>query len=158
MRPTTPELITAIVAALESQVAPHVADKWAASALRSATQLLNHIALRSEGGAPVLGEDNLDVREVLETLLPRLALHAGLSDARDAVSNALAEPDPDARNTSGLDARNETYQAAVEKLLGHAEVRALDDGAVLRSLREYLRRRLKREHPLYFPVFTSPPF
>lgn len=158
MRPTTPELISAIVASLERQVAPHVNDKWAASALRSAAQLLSHIALRTEGEARVLEDDNADVRQVLETVLVRLEAYAEFSAARRTVESALAAREPAAQDFAGLDARNELYQAAVESLLNHAGVRTVEQGAVHRILREYLRRRLKREHPLYFPVFTSPPF
>jgi hypothetical protein len=158
MRPTTPELIMAVVASLELKIAPHVQDKWAASALRSAAQLLKHVALRTESEARVLGEDNRDVREVLRTALPRLAAHDELSALREVVESALAGPLPDAADTAALDVRNEAYQAAVEKLLGSAPVRALDGAAVHRSLRDYLRRRLEREHALYFPVFTGPPF
>lgn len=158
MRPTTPELITAIVASLEQQVAPHVADKWAASALRSAAQLLNHIALRTESEARVFEDDNVDARQVLAAVLARLAEAAEFAAARDTIERALAEPAPGAHHAGGLDARNETYQAAIEYLLNHSGVRAFEKGAVHRVLREYLRRRLEREHPLYFPVFTTPPF
>jgi hypothetical protein len=156
MRPTTPELISAIVESLEHQVAPNVQDKWAASALRSATQLLNHLALRSEREGRVLVEDNRDVREVLETVLQALAAHAELSDVRTAVEKALNDPEPSIHDVAALDARNEVYQAAVDRLLRQPEVRTLD--GLHESLRSYLRRRLLREHPLYFPVFTGPPF
>jgi hypothetical protein len=131
-------------------------DKWAASALRSATQLLKHLEIRTAGEPRVLAEDNRDVREVLEALLPQLAVRAALSAAHEAVKIALSEPEPGDSDVASLDARNEVYQAAVEKLLNHAGVRSLDH--VQQALRAYLRRRLTREHPLYFPVFTGAPF
>ena len=158
MRPTTPELISAIVASLERQVAQHITDKWAASALRSAAQLLNHIALRTQGEAQVLEADNLDVRQVLATVLARLEAHAEFSAARRAVEGVLAGPESGAPTAGGPEDRNESYQALVEMLLNHAAIRVLEQGAVHRILRDYLRRRLKREYSLYFPVFTSPPF
>src|SRR6266850_733991 len=46
MRPTTVELLDSIAQALEDQVLPVVQDKWGASTLRSAMQLLRHLALR----------------------------------------------------------------------------------------------------------------
>jgi hypothetical protein len=48
VRPTTRELIEAVVSSLQRDVSPHLADKWGASALRSAVQLLNHLAVRVE--------------------------------------------------------------------------------------------------------------
>lgn len=156
MRPTTQELISAIVASLEHQVAPHVRDKWAASALRSATQLLNHLAVRTEREGRVLIEDNRDVRNVLETILPRLAGQAEFSDLRATVEQTLNQPEPNIQDVTRLDARNEAYQAAVERLLRHPGMHPRDE--LVESLRNYLRRRLQREHPLYFPVFTGPPF
>jgi hypothetical protein len=156
MRPTSPELISAIVESLERQVAPHVEDKWAASALRSATQLLNHLAVRVEREGGVLVEDNQDVRRVLEAVLPRLAAHPDLAGPHAVAQEALNESEPNLQDRASLDARNESYQAAVEALLRHAGVRALDE--LHQSLRGYLRRRLQRERALYFPVFTGPPF
>src|SRR5271154_4863269 len=123
MRPTTPELISAIVESLERQVAPNVQDKWAASALRSATQLLNHLAVRVERESEVLAEDNRDVRQVLEAILPRLAADPDLAGVRSAVQEALNVSESNLQDRATLDARNESYQAAVEALLGHAGVR-----------------------------------
>jgi hypothetical protein len=160
MRPTTRELIDGIVTALEHQVAPVVQDKWAASVLRSATQLLNHIALRAEDEARVLIEDNLDVRQVLEAIRPRLAGKADIGPLHAAVEEALKAAEPASHDVVGLGARNDAYLAAVEKLVRHRGlVRQATEGAsVHEQLRGYLRRRLKREHHLYFPVFTGPPF
>src|SRR6266702_3754257 len=141
MRPTTPELMAAIVESLERQVAPNVQDKWAASALRSATQLLNHLAVRTEREGRMLAEDNRDVHHVLEAALPRLAVQAEFSDLRAAVERALNDPDPSLQDTVGLDARNEIYQTAVEQLLRRPGVRTLDGSSVYESLRSYLRRR-----------------
>jgi len=158
MRPTAPELMAAIVESLERQVAPNLQDKWAASALRSATQLLNHLAIRIEREGRVLVEDNRDVRHVLEAALPRLAAQAEFFDLRAVVEKALSDPEPSLQDTAGLDARNEIYQTAVELLLRRPGMRTLDGSSVYESLRDYLHRRLQREYPLYFPVFTHPPF
>jgi hypothetical protein len=156
MRPTTPELIAAIIDSLEQQVAPHVQDKWAASALRSAAQLLRHLALRTERESAVLIEDNIDVRRVLEIVRPHLGGRPPLAAAEAAVVRALSDAEPDAHDVADLDARNESYQHAVGQLLADPAVRA--ESGTVEILRGYLHRRLEREHALYFPVFTAPPF
>lgn len=160
MRPTTRELISAIVTALEQEVAPLVQDKWAGSVLRSATQLLNHLSLRVEDEARVLIEDNKDVRRVLETIYRSLTVNAQMASLRAAVEEALQATESPHHDVVALDARNEAYLVAVEKLLKHRNLVRQETGetSVHEQLREYLRRRLKREHHLYFPVFTGPPF
>jgi hypothetical protein len=160
MRPTSRELINAIVTALEQQVAPTVQDKWVASVLRSATQLLNHIAVRTEDEGRVLIEDNDDIRQVLEAVQPRLVGKSNVAELCAAIEQALNAAEPAAYDTAGLGVRNEAYQAAVEQLLRHRDrVRQASGGTATHDeLRAYLRRRLKREHHLYFPVFTGPPF
>jgi hypothetical protein len=158
MRPTTAELLSAIVLSLERQVAPSVQDKWAASALRSATQLLIHLAARAEREGDVLIEDNEDVRQLLEAILPRLSVQPDLAALRATVEKTLNAAEPAPHDLAGLDARNEIYQAAVEQLLRRPAPSSIDASSVREELRSYLRRRLQREHSLYFPVFTGPPF
>jgi hypothetical protein len=158
MRPTTSELLAAIVVSLESQVAPKVQDKWAASALRSATQLLNHLAVRADRQGEVLTEDNEDVRQVLEAILSRLTAQPELAALRATVEKTLSGAAPAPHDHAGLDERNEIYQAAVEQLLRRLPVGSIAGSSVHDELRSYLRRRLRREHSLYFPVFTGPPF
>jgi hypothetical protein len=155
MKPTTRQLLESIVNALEAQVMPGVEDKWAASVLRSTTQLLSHLALRVESEGRILTADNADVRAVLETCMQRLAG----SDERSGIAEVLNFPEPEPYDTVGLAERNEQYQTCVERMLRHAG--AVDSGRDAESnaaLRAYLRRRLAREHDLFFPVFTGPPF
>ena len=159
MRPTNSELIASIVTALEQQVAPTVQDKWAASVLRSTTQLLNHIALRFEHQGAVLIADNEDVRQVLEAIAPRLADSAEGAQLHAVIEKVLQLPEVAAYDTDALDARNEAYQEAVEELLRRRErlIELTGDLGVVQALRAYLKRRLDREHPLYFPVFSGSP-
>lgn len=157
MRPTTTELLSAVVESLERQVAPHVQDKWAASALRSAAQLLRHAAIRSEHERRILSEDNGDARESLDSSLAHLASRGELAEVRAVIEQVLRLPDPGPYDAAALDARNEGYQAAIERLLEDGALRRAEP-AVHGLLRSYLRRRLRREQALYFPVFTGPPF
>ncbi len=156
MRPTAPELISAIVESLELEVAPHVTDKWSASALRSAAQLLRHLALRYQHEGEVLIRDNRDVRHVLESVLPQIAARPEFEDVVVAIGREMHHDEPNPHDLMALDARNEIYQAAIERLLKDKALRASEE--LLATLRGYLRRRLEREHALYFPVFTGPPF
>ena len=160
MRPTTRELLERISDALERQVAPAVDDKWASSVLRSATQLLDHIAVRTESEARVLIEDNQDVRQVLEGIAPRLAREGAAAALYAAIDKALHMPAAEPYDTVALDLRNEAYQVAVELLLKHRDIvqQATGDSGLCRELCAYLKRRQARERHLYFPVFTGPPF
>ena len=79
MRPTSVELLESIAQALEDQVLPLMQDKWGASTLRSAMQLLRHLALRVPFEARILAADNEDVRRVL-TLVHDELTQIGESD------------------------------------------------------------------------------
>lgn len=161
MRPSSSEILAGIAAALSGQVAPVVQDKWAASVLRSAVQLLGHLATRVEEEAGILREDNADARRTLAAIVPGIA---GEPDAagplRAAIEQAVAADDASTCDAAALAARNDAYQAAVEGLLRHRECHGrLDGGGTIRDeLHAYLARRLAREQHLYFPSFTGPPF
>jgi hypothetical protein len=160
MRPTTRELIDSIVLALEQQVAPSVReDKWASSVLRSTVQLLNHIAVRTEAEPRILVEDNRDAREVLSEICARLAGRPECADLYSAVKAILDRPEPDATDVGALDEHNEGYQRLVERLMrDRDELRTRAGSESYEALAAYLKRRLQREAPLFFPVFTTPPF
>jgi len=161
MRPSSRELLEGIAVALERQVAPAVQDKWAASVLRSAVQLLGHLGQRVEDEPRLLREDNADARKVLETLAASIA--GGGADAatlRDAVGDALAREEPEAWDTRALAACNESCQSAIELLVRHRDLLAqlTGDRAAQSELHGYLQRRLAREQHLYFPSLLGPPF
>jgi hypothetical protein len=96
MRPSSRELLEGIAGALERQVAPAILDKWAASVLRSAVQLLGHLASRVEDEARILEEDNADARRVLTKMASRIAANRPrVAPLADAVAQALqAEETP----------------------------------------------------------------
>jgi hypothetical protein len=160
MRPTTRELIEAVVSSLQRDVSPHLADKWGASALRSAVQLLQHVAVRVEKEAALLIEDNADVRRVLRSTRERLAASRSCAAWCRAIDEVLAVQEPAAHDTVGLDRHNEACQDVVELLLRDRQaLHAARSGREIHAeLRSYLRRRLEREHTLYFPAFTGAPF
>jgi hypothetical protein len=158
MRPTDRELIDSVLHAIETQVAPHVTDKWAASTLRSAALLLRHVADRGERAALMLAEDIADARRTL-TGVRALWPAAAAQDVLVAVDRVLALPSPPATDVAGLDALSEACQTVLDRLLRvcRDEPATDPDGALQQHLRDYLRRRLQREHTLYLPLFTGPP-
>ncbi len=160
MRPTTRELIEAVVSSLQRDVSPQLADKWSASALRSAVQLLNHLAVRVEKEQIVLIEDNADVRRVLRSIGERLAATQSHPAWCRAIEEVLALPEPASHDAVVLGQFNEALQDVVELLLRDRQaLHAVPSGRDLHAdLRSYLRRRLKREQGLYFPAFTGAPF
>jgi hypothetical protein len=158
MRPSSAELITRISEALDATVLPAITDdKWAASVVRSATTLLNHLAKRVEIEAPVLLEDNEDARATLADVENSLGKRAALQ-VSIKVALALRDDIP-AWNVVALNARNREYQSAVEHIL--RELYGTTDAAeqcTREVLLNYLRRRVGRERDLYFPAFMGPPF
>jgi hypothetical protein len=158
MRPSSAQLITRISEALDTTVLPAIVDdKWAASVLRSATTLLNHLAARVEIEVPILLEDNEDARATLADVENALGNRAVLlALVEDALAAHEAVP---TWNATALDARNRDYQTAIEHIL--RELYGTRDAAeqeARETLLNYLRRRVGRERDLYFPAFTEPPF
>jgi hypothetical protein len=161
MRPTTRALIERIAEALNDTVLPAVAhDKWAASTVRSATTLLNHLASRVEIELPVLVADNTDAAETLRAV--RALLHLPSAQA-EKMASVLAEGVPaSAYDLIALEARNRRCQALIEAILraiyGQAQQDGSPEAACRALLRDYLARRMARERDLYFPAFVGPPF
>ena len=159
MRPTTVELLDSIAQALEEQVLPVIQDKWGASTLRSAMQLLRHLALRVPLEAGILAADNDDVRRILTLVGARLS-ELGETDLAAAAAAALSAPSVDPLDVIAADALNETYQGAVEMIIAARDrLRTVDTAPQIhQTLVNYLQRRLDRERGMFVPVFLSPPF
>jgi hypothetical protein len=159
MRPTTVELLDSIAQALEEQVLPVMQDKWGASTLRSAMQLLRHLALRVPLEAGILAADNDDVRRILTLVGDRLS-QLGETDLAAAAAAALSAPSLDPLDVIAADAVNETYQGAVEMIIAARDrLRTIDTPPQIhQTLVDYLQRRLDRERRMFVPVFLSPPF
>ena len=159
MRPTTVELLESIAQALEDQVLPVVQDKWGASTLRSAMQLLRHLALRVPLEAGILGADNDDARRILTLVGDRLR-QLGETDLGAIAAAALSARSVDPLDVIAADALNEIYQRAIETIVAARDrLRAIDTPPQIhRTLVDYLQRRLDRERGMFVPVFLSPPF
>ena len=159
MRPTTVELLESIAQALEDQVLPVIQDKWGASTLRSAMQLLRHLALRVPLEAGILAADNDDARGVLALVGDRLR-QLGETDLAAAAATALGARPVDPLDVIAADVLNENYLRAVEAIIAARDrLRAVDiPPQIHRTLVDYLQRRLDRERGMFIPVFLSPPF
>jgi hypothetical protein len=159
VRPTSAELLESIAQALEDQVLPVIQDKWGASTLRSAMQLLRHLALRVPLEPRVLAADNDDVRRILTLAHDRLT-QLGETDLAAAAAVALSPRSVDPLDVVAADAQNETYLRVVEAIVAARDrLRALDvPPTIHQSLVDYLQRRLERERAMFLPVFLSPPF
>jgi hypothetical protein len=157
MRPTSAELLEAIAQELEERVLPVVQDKWGASTLRSATQLLRHLALRVPLEPRILAEDNEDARGALMRAHDRLT-QLGESDLAAAAADALDCRAGDPLDIVAADAINERYLRAIEPIVAARDRLRPLDPTIHQSLVDYLRRRLEREHGMFLPVFLSAPF
>jgi hypothetical protein len=159
MRPTTVELLESIAQALEDHVLPVIQDKWGASTLRSAMQLLRHLALRVPLEAGILAADNDDVRRILTLVGDRLS-ELGETDLAAAAAAALSARSVDPLDVVAADALNETYLGAVEMIIAARDrLRTIDTPPQIhQTLVDYLQRRLDRERGMFVPVFLSPPF
>jgi hypothetical protein len=159
MRPTTVELLESIAQALEDQVLPVVQDRWGASTLRSAMQLLRHLALRVPLEAGILAADNDDARRILTLASDRLR-QLGETDLAAAAAAALSARSVDPLDVVAADALNEAYLRAVETIIAARDrLRAIDTPPQIhQTLVDYLQRRLDRERGMFVPVFLSPPF
>jgi cell division septum initiation protein DivIVA len=159
MRPTSAELLETIAQELEDQVLPLVQDKWGASTLRSAMQLLRHLALRVALEPRILAEDNEDARGALTLAHDRL-MRLGESDLAAAAAAALDSHAADPLDVVAADVINEKYLRAVETIVAARDrLRVIDDPPTTHQLLvDYLQRRLEREHGMFLPVFLSAPF
>ncbi len=163
MRPSSAELLHSIAEALERQVLPGVTDKWAASTLRSAMQLLHHLALRIEHEPALLRQQRTELIAALT------ATHADLAAPAKQVPQLLALRGQLERALHGAAAPSDdvlTLERCVEELLAAAErviaardsLRAATGSSVISdTLVELLARQLARELPLIEPFQSKPP-
>lgn len=166
MRPSASELIDSIAEALDTRVAPHVTDPWAASTLRSIRGLLAHLSVRLDMEIPMLTASNADLRALLSNARATLASTSTsrILHAQD-LDGVLARPWrlPDEMPTSAsLDEENRALNEGLEQLvrLLHDDAGAVDEGsrpALLGEIREYFGRQREREAPLW-AVFSGPSF
>jgi hypothetical protein len=156
--PTSADLLTGIADALDRQVLPAVTDKWAASTVRSASQLLRHLALRVECEPRLLQDAARDLATVLTEVRP---LFGGpdLADIRIALDKALNVPAAAADDLPCLRARHEALSSAAEAVIAARDrVReAAGSSAIHDQIVNCLLRQLDRQRALIEPFQSLPP-
>jgi hypothetical protein len=127
-------------------LARRVVTKAAASSLRSARVLLDHLAARLEHEPAFLEADNADAGAVLAK--------AAEAMSRDDAAPILAAIDAAAKSDPAK--ANDDLQRGVE--LAVAVVHRTPSPQAHAELKAYFARRLERERPMFFPAFTAAPF
>jgi hypothetical protein len=152
MQPSARALIEAIIKSLDEVVIPVVTDKLAASSLRSARALLDHLARRVEGEAEMLRADNADALAVCRAIAARFG-------GRQAVSSiaAFLHAGPDG-SAQGLNQTMQTVIEATLRGLPPAGAESDEEAEIRAMLRDYLGRRFALEREMIFPAFLGPPF
>jgi hypothetical protein len=158
VRPSADELLNAIAEQLGTQVLPAVQDKWAASTVRSAMQLLRHLALRVAQEPRLLAVEAQDLGNVLTQAAEHLQ-HASQTALHATVQAALALPVPAGHDIEAQTARDEAWLGVVEQLIAARDALCATTGSSVMhdALVAYLERRLLRERDLIAPFINSPP-
>lgn len=164
MKPSVQQMLEAAQKALNEQVAPHVSDQWAASALRSVDVILSHLRARTPVEGPMLYDDNHDLAELLGWVggaadlslvqVPELGTDIArfVLDARALAASGYPAVDA----LCDLNIRGRDLVDAL-LLLCHSRADAGAAGTVHAALRAYLERHIAREHDFFFPTFVGRP-
>jgi hypothetical protein len=147
--PEVDDVLGAVIVTLEEVVAPSVGDENAASACRTATQLLRSMRARLRHEPAALQADNDDLRALLHGGRDQL-----LEDVRRTVDGALAA-------TYGAPSASVAQLQAEARGLRAALVAAIDavphrSHQFRVAARAYLERSLERQAPWLVDAFTGP--
>jgi hypothetical protein len=158
VKPTSADLLSGIADALDRQVLPAITDKWAASTVRSASQLLRHLAVRVEREPRLLREEAHDLAAVL-TGARLLFGHTELADICAALDRALIVPAAEADDMPGLRARHEALSSAAETVIAARDrVRQVTgSNAIHDQIVDCLLRQLDPQSALIEPFQSLPP-
>lgn len=136
---------------LEHEIAPAVEDQaWLASYLRSIRGLLQFIGAHAQMEGPILHDDNVDLRALLRRLAD--------SHYNEEIADVLAKYGSAQDGFVGAESLREENRAYREAL--DRTIPVLHDPPVsplLEEVREYLKRSVEREAPMY-AAMTGPPF
>lgn len=153
IEPTVPEVLTAVIATMEQDIAPNVTaddDGYTASLCRTVIQLLRSVRSRIDHEEPALLEDNAELRALLTTWLPTLP--EGPRHAAERMLQAADEVEA-VTTVARLGEESKCLRDALAILI--AALPDASDPARVAS-REYLRHRLERQRPWMVDTFTGP--
>jgi len=168
MRPSAKEIIDGMSWVLDTRVAPHVTQKWAASYLRSIKGLLLHLSERVEKEGELLFNDNQVVRELLKRQLERIAdsneeIWVNLSNnIHDSLQKQWRKPEG-YPTVASLEEENLCYREILDSLIKaiHESGNLLPDEITKQMYMEtvaYLKEKIEKEKDLYDPAFSGSPF
>jgi hypothetical protein len=147
IHPTIDDALTAIIHAVERDIAPHVTDDYAASVTRTVVQMLRSVQVRASQEPELLAADNRELRALLTDLLERLP-EAVRADVGAAVDNP-----PGIASMADLSADALRLRAALTRVI-NAVPEATDP--TREAVRTYLRHHLDREKVWMQDAFTGP--
>jgi hypothetical protein len=149
MYPGVDEVLGSVIATLEEMITPAVEDETAASACRTAAQLLRSVRARLVFERSALAADNADLRSVLAAALDQVP-----DESRHALEAALAIPPG---STRSLPAELSAEATALRGGLV-TTIDSIPDGShpVRAAARAYLGRSLDRQKPWLVDAFTGP--
>ena len=168
MKPSAAQLIDAARLALEEHVAPDVTDELAASAVRSVTMILKHLAVRSGREADILWVEHRALIELLTdatTALNQMTepLHPGLAERITSELSTSEVAKSEYPSVKLLDEENTAQRWLLDDLLTAVLSAQTDhpEHELVQQLHHRIRAHLDaqslREKDLYFPVFVGPP-
>jgi hypothetical protein len=163
MRPTAIEVMDAVIATFDEQIAPNVSGELAQSLSLTMSNLLRNVRLRMELEAPALAEDNADLFAVLQQVEAYARTRADMQPLLGGrFQEAIAQP-PRAEAflqnvTAEAEALRWALSDAIERLQAVRSARGdePDYKALRENIRTYLERSLGREAPWIEKAFTGP--
>jgi len=152
MLPDVDDELACVIATIEAEITPHVADDYAASLCLTVAQVLRSVRARVAREGQALHEDNAELRELLGRL--RTDVDAATTGRIDAALAATA-----LTATGGYVPVGELQQQAI--VLREALVRCIgalpDRSSTGRAaIRSYLMHQLERQRPWLVDAFSGP--
>ena len=151
MRPGPHHTLDAVIATFEEHIMPEVADEYLRSLGLTIGQMLRSVRVRILREPEALYEDNADLRDVLEGVLPSLdeATAQGVRSALDGSEIA----DGVYPSLERLMAEADQLRSALVAVI---EANPDADHPARVAARDYLRRQLERQEPWLVDAWTGP--
>lgn len=148
IEPDVDTVLTAVIGAIETEIAPP-ADEYAASVCRTAAQLLRQVRARLREEEPALTSGNVELRALLRDIDPHDLPRSVAAAVGEAVQ---AEPPPSTPGLDELRADARRLRAALAQV-----VECTPEGHPARKLcRAHIAEQLRREIAWQQDAYTGP--
>ncbi|RZL85015.1 MAG: hypothetical protein EOP32_01355 [Rhodococcus sp. (in: high G+C Gram-positive bacteria)] len=149
--PTTDVVLTSIIDAVETDIAPHVHDDYAASLCKTVAQMLRSVRVRASEEVSALHAGNNELRSILTAALDR-ADHP--AEVHSAITAAVTcAPPPQHPELAELHRDAIRLRAALTAVI---DATPDESHPSRQAAREYLRHQLEREQCWQQDAFTGP--